>query len=201
MTEDEYMALALQKYYDLQQLKNKPTFYDYEKSFDAIWQEVEYVTYLGRQRSFFTVQRHLASLAKYHRLNELESPTTNEQFKVFMKGFKLKKTVRQKQAPDFSLKELRKVLDLLPATPTGLRNRAILLLGFTGAFRRSELAQLNIENLLIDEAGMVIRLDRSKTNQFGEVEEKRFPMGRIMTTVPSMRCRPGYPCWIGRRAP
>lgn len=43
---------------------------------------VEYVTYLGRQRSFYTVQRHLASLAKYHRLNELGSPTTNEQFKV-----------------------------------------------------------------------------------------------------------------------
>lgn len=139
---------------------------------------VEYVTYLGRQRSFFTVQRHLASLAKYHRLNELESPTTNEQFKVFMKGFKLKKTVRQKQAPDFSLKELRKALDSLPATPTGLRSKVILLLGFTGAFRRSELAQLNVENLLIDEAGLVIRLDRSKTNQFGEVEEKAVSYGQ-----------------------
>lgn len=133
---------------------------------------VEYVTFLGRQRSYFTVQRHLASLAKYHRLHELESPTTNEQFKVFMKGFKLKKTVRQKQAPDFSVREFRKALDTLPDTPSGLRNRAILLLGFTGAFRRSELADLDINHLLIDETGMVIRLDRSKTNQFGEVEEK-----------------------------
>lgn len=43
MTEDEYIALARQKYQDLQQLKSKPTFYDYEKSFDEIWQE------LGRQ--------------------------------------------------------------------------------------------------------------------------------------------------------
>lgn len=43
MTEDEYVALARQKYQDLQQLKSKPTFYDYEKSFDEIWQE------LGRQ--------------------------------------------------------------------------------------------------------------------------------------------------------
>ncbi len=43
MTEDEYMALARQKYQELQQLKTQPTFYDYEKSFDAIWQE------LGRQ--------------------------------------------------------------------------------------------------------------------------------------------------------
>lgn len=133
---------------------------------------VEYVTFLGRTRSYFTIQRHLASIAKYHRLNTVESPSTNEQFKVFMKGFKLKKTVRQKQAPDFSVKQLRQALDALPHTPTGLRNRAILLLGFTGAFRRSELAQLDINHILIDEAGMVIRLDRSKTNQFGEVEEK-----------------------------
>lgn len=43
MTEDEYIALARQKYHDLQQLKAKPTFYEYEKSFDAIWQD------LGRQ--------------------------------------------------------------------------------------------------------------------------------------------------------
>lgn len=133
---------------------------------------VEYVTFLGRTRSFFTIQRHLASIAKYHRQNDVESPTTNEQFKVFMKGFKLKKTVRQKQAPDFSVKQLRQALDALPHTPTGLRNRAILLLGFTGAFRRSELAQLDVNHILIDEAGMVIRLDHSKTNQFGEVEEK-----------------------------
>ena len=43
MTEDEYVALARQKYHDLQQLKTQPSFYDYEKSFDAIWQN------LGRQ--------------------------------------------------------------------------------------------------------------------------------------------------------
>ena len=133
---------------------------------------VEYVTFLGRTRSFFTIQRHLASIAKLHRQHRVDSPTTDEQFKVFMKGFKLKKTVRQKQAPDFSLKQFRQALDALPHTPTGLRKRAILLLGFTGAFRRSELAQLDVNHILIDEAGMVIRLDRSKTNQFGEVEEK-----------------------------
>lgn len=133
---------------------------------------VEYVTFLGRTRSFFTIQRHLASIAKLHRQYRVDSPTTDEQFKVFMKGFKLKKTVRQKQAPDFSLKQFRQALDALPHTSTGLRNRAILLLGFTGAFRRSELAQLEVNHILIDEAGLVIRLDRSKTNQFGEVEEK-----------------------------
>ena len=95
-----------------------------------------------------------------------------------MKGFKVKKSVRQKQAPDFSVKELRKALDALPLTPTGIRNRAILLLGFTGAFRRSELNELDIDTIFIDEAGMVVRLHRSKTNQFGETEEKAFSYGQ-----------------------
>ena len=133
---------------------------------------VEYVTFLGRTRSYFTIQRHLSSIAKYHRQNGEAVPSVNEQFKVFMKGLKLKKTVRQKQAPAFSVKELRQALDALPGTPTGQRNRAILLLGFTGAFRRSELAGLDINHILIDESGMLIQLDHSKTNQFGEVEEK-----------------------------
>lgn len=43
MSKEEYLALAEQKYHDLQQLKSKPTLYDYEKSFDELWQE------LGRQ--------------------------------------------------------------------------------------------------------------------------------------------------------
>ena len=43
MTEEEYITLARQKYQELQDLKGKPTFYDYEKSFDDIWQD------LGRQ--------------------------------------------------------------------------------------------------------------------------------------------------------
>lgn len=136
---------------------------------------VEYVTFLGRTRRYFTVQRHIASIARYHRENNAESPSINEQFSVFMKGFKLKKTIRQKQAPDFSVSQLRQALDALPHTPTGLRNRAILLLGFTGAFRRSELAQLDVDHILVDEAGMVVRLNRSKTNQFGEIEEKAIP--------------------------
>lgn len=43
MSKEEYLALAEQKYNDLQALKTKPTFYDYEKSFEDIWMD------LGRQ--------------------------------------------------------------------------------------------------------------------------------------------------------
>ena len=133
---------------------------------------VQYITHLGRTLSYFSIQRHLASIAKYHRLNKVLSPTTDEQFKIFIKGLKVIKTVKQKQAPDFSLRAFRQAVDAQGDTPTGIRNKVILLLGFSGAFRRGELVALNLENLEIDAEGMVIRMDRSKTNQAGEIEEK-----------------------------
>lgn len=53
-------------------------------------------------------------------------------------------------------------------TPKGLRDRAILLLGFAGAFQRSELASLRVEDLEVLEGGLRVVLRRSKTDQEGE---------------------------------
>ena len=135
-----------------------------------------YVTQLARGRKYATIQRHVASISRLHRLSEVESPTKSSQFAVFMKGIqrslKSKKQLRQKQAEAFSLDVFRHALDGLPATPAGRRDKAILLLGFTGAFRREELVQLDVDQLIFDDAGLLIRLVHSKTNQFGEVEEK-----------------------------
>jgi integrase len=55
----------------------------------------------------------------------------------------------------------------MPDTLAGLRDRALLLLGFAGAFRRSELVALNIEDLEECDGGMRVRIGRSKTDQEG----------------------------------
>lgn len=66
---------------------------------------------------------------------------------------------------------LRKlVADLDPRSLRGSRDRALLLLGFCGAFRRSELAGLNVEDLFWVDGGLAIRLTHSKTNQEGDEE-------------------------------
>lgn len=64
MTEEEYITLARQKYQALQQLKNKPTFYDYEKSFDEIWQA------LGRQ----VLEKNLSEVPKDRRKKKDDDP-------------------------------------------------------------------------------------------------------------------------------
>lgn len=144
----------------------------------------EYVTDLAESKGFFTIQRRLASIAKYHRINEYDSPTTHEQFKVFMKGVKKKMSVRQKEAPDFTIEEFRRAIQGLPPTPTGIRDRLILLLGFTGAFRRSELVALNIEDLNLKPGGILIQINGSKTNQTGEEEEKYVAKARQAAYCP-----------------
>lgn len=92
---------------------------------------------------------------------------------MLLKGIAREKKTRVKQAAAFTLAAFRRAIKSIDiSTPTGLRNRALLLLGFTGAFRRSELEALNVEHLAFDEEGLIISLDHSKTNQFGQAEEK-----------------------------
>lgn len=132
----------------------------------------EYIAELIPDKGYFTLQRRLATIAKYHRIHNLPSPTTHEQFKIFMKGVRKEKTIRQNQASAFTLDEFRNAVDGQPMTPTGLRNRLLLLIGFTGAFRRQELVDVNVENLDIRTDGILIRIDQSKTNQDGAEEAK-----------------------------
>jgi len=124
-------------------------------------------------KKFATIQRHTAAIAKAHELAGLDSPTADKNIKVLLKGIAREKKTRQKQAPAFTLESFKRTVKSIDvSTPAGLRNRALLLLGFTGAFRRSELEALNIEDLTFDEDGLVVSLPVSKTNQEGQAEEK-----------------------------
>ncbi|UOG77591.1 tyrosine-type recombinase/integrase (plasmid) [Hymenobacter tibetensis] len=120
-----------------------------------------------------TIQRHCASISKAHQLARLPTPTDDRQFKELMEGISREKGVRQKQAPAFTLAYFKRALHSIDAArPDGLRDRALLLLGLAGAFRRDELASIDIGHLHFDEDGLVVDLLHSKTNQKGEAEEK-----------------------------
>ena len=120
-----------------------------------------------------TIQRHAAAITKAHELAGHDSPTADKKIKVLLKGIAREKKTRIKQAAAFTLASFKRTIKSMDvSTPTGLRNRALLLLGFTGAFRRSELEALNFADLAFDEEGLVVSLDKSKTNQLGQAEEK-----------------------------
>ncbi|MBO2011334.1 tyrosine-type recombinase/integrase [Hymenobacter negativus] len=133
-----------------------------------------FVTHLAEAgKKVSTIQRHCAAVAKAHALRGVDSPTDDKKFKVLMEGIARLKGIRQKQAPAFTLVNFKRTVKSIDGkTLTGLRARVILLLGFTGAFRRSELTALDIEDLSFSEEGLVVHLARSKTNQYGAAEEK-----------------------------
>lgn len=132
-----------------------------------------YVSHLADTCKWATINRRLAAISKLHQLNNSETPTQNRIFKIVMEGIKRTKGVRQKQAPAFKLNILKQLLrDFETKTHADLRNKALLLLGFTGAFRRSELVALNVEDLNFTEEGLVVSMQKSKTNQYGDYEEK-----------------------------
>lgn len=63
--------------------------------------------------------------------------------------------------------QVREMVGEMPPTLIGLRNKALLLLGFAGALRRSELVALDVEDLALCKEGLVITIRKGKTDQHG----------------------------------
>lgn len=128
---------------------------------------------LARDKKVSTIKQHLAAISKAHELAGHPAPSEDKNIKKLLDGISKEKGVRPKQAPAFSLDHFKRVIHGLDLSkPAGVRDRALLLLGFVGAFRRQELTSLNIEDLQMEEDHIIVHLARSKTNQKGEAEEK-----------------------------
>ncbi|MGI4872686.1 MAG: tyrosine-type recombinase/integrase [Janthinobacterium lividum] len=120
-----------------------------------------------------TILRHQAAILKKHELLGLRLAGDERALKQVLRGITLSVGKRQKRAPAFTAAHLKSVIRQLDlSTVAGLRDRALLLLGYAGAFRRSELVALNLEDLELTDQALVMHLRRSKTNQAGELEQK-----------------------------
>jgi site-specific recombinase XerD len=117
-----------------------------------------------------TITRRCAAVRYAHRLADLEPPTNSEKVRATLRG--IRRTVGAapaRKAP--VLAEMARAMALAaPAGLKGIRDRALLLLGFAGAFRRSELVALNVADLEESEDGLKITIRRSKTDQEGHGE-------------------------------
>ena len=115
-----------------------------------------------------TLSRRLAAIRYAHALAGHPSPTASEAVKATLRG--IKRTFRHapvRKAPATS-DRVAAMVALTGDGSRGLRDRALLLLGFAGAFRRSELVALNLEDLEFCEDGLLVTIRRSKTDQEGD---------------------------------
>jgi integrase len=128
-----------------------------------------------------TLSRRLGAVNAAHRLAGLPSPTTSEPVKLVMSGIRRTVGVSQRQVRPLVVEDLRRVIAAIPEDRTGLRDRAILLLGFAGALRRSELVAIEVADLEFTDGGVLINLRRSKTDQEGRGREVGIPYGQSGT--------------------
>lgn len=128
-----------------------------------------YITWLAdSNRAPSSIARALTSISQAHKAARLDTPTRSLEVVEVFKGIRRKVGTAQKRAKPLVLKELKKVVDSLRPTFLGRRDRALLLLGWAGALRRSELVFLDRENIDFVEEGMIVNIVRSKTDQEGQ---------------------------------
>lgn len=120
---------------------------------------------------FSTVRRRVAAIKFAHEAADRESPTSSRLVRSTLAGIRRTIGVRQVKKAPASAGRLVEIIRLRPTTLTGMRDRAMLLLGFAGAFRRSELVALRVEDLQEAAGGMRVTIRRSKTDQDGAGQE------------------------------
>jgi integrase len=128
--------------------------------------------------SVATLNRRLAALAKVHRSHGVANPTSSELVKSVLRGLRRVKGTAQRQATPLLKEDLILALDATGEGLRDLRDRALLLIGFAGGFRRSELVALNCGDVERVRQGMILTLRRSKTDQTGEGRKIGIPLAR-----------------------
>lgn len=126
-----------------------------------------YLTHLAQMnRKPATLDKALAAISFVHQSQGHPIPK-DFYTKQTMKGIRRVVGSKQRQVKPITADILKRMVASLPETLPGARTKALLLLGFAGAFRRSEVVSLDVADLEFDPRGLICNLARSKTDQEG----------------------------------
>jgi len=118
-----------------------------------------------------TIGRRAAAIAYFHKLAGHEPPTSAETVRAVVRGIRRAIGCAPVRKSPATADLVTQMLEHCPDTLAGLRDRALLSLGFAGAFRRSELVALRVEDLQPTPDGLRVMIRRSKTDQDGAGQE------------------------------
>ena len=139
-----------------------------------------YITHLfNNKKKLSSIKRKLVSISLIHKIKgfyiDIKNPAIVENFL----GIKRQLGVAQKGKQPLTVENLRKIINSIDINELSLerklRDKTILLVGFAGGFRRSELTNLNYDDLDFVDEGVKIKIKKSKTDQFGEGMIKAIP--------------------------
>jgi site-specific recombinase XerD len=147
-----------------------------------------YITDLSSTSKVSTLKRRLASISVIHKLKghyiDIKHPLIIEN----LMGIQRKKGVFQKSKKPILINELKEIISIIDNSEKDerkkARDKALMLIGFSGGFRRSELVNIDLEDLEFTKEGVKIFLKRSKTDQSGEGMIKAIPYFKDINFCP-----------------
>jgi site-specific recombinase XerD len=143
-----------------------------------------YIADCARSLKVGSIQRRLNAIAEAHKAVSLQSPTRTPIVANTMKGIRRTKGTAPAQKAPTLTDDIRAMVECTRGGLIGIRDRALILLGFAGAFRRSELVRLAVEDCKSSKDGLTILVRRSKTDQVGAGRQIGIPYGSSPETCP-----------------
>jgi integrase len=140
-----------------------------------------------RGLSAASIGQRAAAIAHRHRAAGHEAPTTNPVVRDALRGIRRTVGTAPRKKAAATADRIRAMLDACPDSMIGIRDRALLALGFAGAFRRSELVALQVADLEEVADGYRVTIRRSKTDQTGEGAEIVIPRGLKIRPVAAVQ--------------
>ncbi len=137
-----------------------------------------YLTHLSKSSKFSTLKRRLASISVLHKLNGHYLDTKHPIITENLLGIKRVKGTYQKSKKPILINDLKLIINAINQennSKNKVKNKALVLIGFAGGFRRSELVSVLYEDVEFVSEGVKIFVKRSKTDQSGEGMTKGIP--------------------------
>ncbi|MCJ2068309.1 site-specific integrase [Methylobacterium sp. J-030] len=133
-----------------------------------------------------TIRLHVAAIAAAHKAKGFEPPTNNEVAKATVKGIRRTLGTKPNRKAPVTADAMKRMLRKVPADLMGRRDRALLLIGFAAALRRSELVALQVSDLEWADEGVIVTIPRSKTDQEGAGHTVAIPSGSKLKPVEAL---------------
>ncbi len=145
---------------------------------------VAYLTVQADSHKVSTLDRCIASISQAHQAAGFSTPTSDMQVRVLMQGIRRVNGTSQTQKAPAVSSDIKAMVNTLSDNLLGIRDRALLLVGFAGGFRRSELVNIDVEDLNFTREGLVINIRKSKTDQEGNGRQIGIAYGSNPATCP-----------------
>lgn len=139
---------------------------------------VRYLVSKSEEANPQTLSMHLTAIKQWHLYQGLKDPVSEPLVKKTLEGIRRIHGKPKQKAQALRLEHIAKMVAELSKGSIShkqLRDTALLLIGYFGAFRRSELVAITVEHLIFEPEGLLIKLPKSKTDQTGDGQIKAIP--------------------------